>query len=152
MKRLKTIKLKNMVFFYKLSPDFTVRPIWEAVTKDAFAEKWNAEEKDTGTEVPVIERILKTVWAKDPKTKREVKAKCLEVRCEEKHATVVKNLRMARGEEDGEHDLGRFVPHSFPQAMKFEIIRNQNAFNASVRGMKVDGIHKDADEGRHGRK
>jgi hypothetical protein len=103
----------------------------------------NAEEEDTGTEVPGIELILKTAWAKCHKTKREVKAKCLEVRCEDKDAPLVKNLLTARGEEDDEDDIGRFVPHSFAPAIKFEIIRNQNAFNASVRGMKVDGIHKD---------
>jgi hypothetical protein len=122
--------------------------------KDAFEKTLNVEE-DTGPDVPEIELRLKIVWAKEPKTKREAKAKCMEVICEERHATLVKNLLMAMGEEDGEDDLGRFVPHSFPPAMKFEILRNQNAFNASVRGMKVDGIHKDviiwrdADEGRN---
>jgi hypothetical protein len=47
------------------------------------------------------------------------------------------------GEEDDEDDLGSFAPHSFAPAIKFELLRNQNAFNASVRGVYVDGIHKD---------
>jgi hypothetical protein len=50
---------------------------------------------------------------------------------------------MAMGEEDDEDDLGSFVPPSFALAIKFEILCNQNAFNASVRGVKIDGIHKD---------
>jgi hypothetical protein len=71
---------------YKLSPEFTFRPMCEAVWKEVFTKVLQAEEEDTGTEVPDIEIIIKTVWAKCPKTKRQVRAKCLEVRCEEIHA------------------------------------------------------------------
>jgi hypothetical protein len=86
--------------------------------------------------------MCQRLWAHDPTTKREAKAKCLEVIIrEERHTTLVKKWLMAMGEED---DLGSFVPHSFAPAIKFELLRNQNAFNASVRGVDVDGIHKDA--------
>jgi hypothetical protein len=51
---------------------------------------------------------------------------------------------MAMGEEDDKDDLGCFVPHSFAPAIKVEILCNRNAFNASVRGVTVDGtIYKD---------
>jgi hypothetical protein len=49
----------------------------------------------------------------------------------------------ARGEEDDEDDSGSFVPYSFSSEMKVEMLRIQNEFNASLRGVKVDGIHKD---------
>jgi hypothetical protein len=95
VKRFKTIKLKNIVFFYKLSPEFTFRPIFEAALKDEFEETLNAEEEDTGPDVPEIELRLKIVWAKEPKTKREAKAKCMEVICEERrHATCLRTQRL----------------------------------------------------------
>jgi hypothetical protein len=143
VKRFKTIKLKSIGFIYKVSPEFTYQPIYEAVVKDEFTEKLQAEEEVPGIEVSEIELIPKLVWHKRPKTKRQVRAKCLEVRFEEMHAPVVKNLMTATGEEDDEDDSGSLVPYSFSSEMKVEMLRTQNEFNASLRGMKVDGIHKD---------
>jgi hypothetical protein len=68
-----------------LSPEFTFRPIYEAVLKDAF-ETLNAEEEDTGPDLPEIELIPKIVRARDPTTKREARAKFLEFICEERDA------------------------------------------------------------------
>jgi hypothetical protein len=84
-KRFKMIKLKSIGFLYKLSPEFTYRLMPEAVWKDVFTEKLQAEEEYSGIEVPDIEIIIKTVWTKCTKIKRQVRAKCLEVRCEEMH-------------------------------------------------------------------
>jgi hypothetical protein len=49
----------------------------------------------------------------------------------------------ATGEEDDEDDSGSLVHYSFSSEMKAEMLRTQNEFSASLRGMKVDGIHKD---------
>jgi hypothetical protein len=109
-----------------LSSELTYRPMSEAVWKDEFTEKLQAEEEGSGIEVPEIEIIVKIVWAKCPKTKRQVRAKCLEVRCEEMHAPLVTNLMTASGEEHDEDDSGSLVPYSFSSEMKAEMLRSQN--------------------------
>jgi hypothetical protein len=142
-KRFETIKLKSIGYIHKVSPEFTHKPMYEAVVKDEFTEKLQEEGEDPDIEVPEIELIPKIVWARCPKTKRQVRAKCLEVRCEERHAPVVKRLMTTTGEEDDEDDSGSLVLYSFSSEVKAEMLRTQNEFNASLRGMKVDGIHKD---------
>jgi hypothetical protein len=57
---------------------------------------------------------------------RQVRAKYLEVRCEEMHASLVKKLMTATGEEDDEDDSGSRVLYSFSSEMKVEMLRIQN--------------------------
>jgi hypothetical protein len=55
----------------------TLPPSYEAALEKEF-KTWVAEEDDTNPDVPEIELIPKIVWARDPKTKREAKAQCVD--------------------------------------------------------------------------
>jgi hypothetical protein len=122
VKSFKTIKLKIIGFFYKLSPDFTYRPIFEAVAKDAFEETLNADEEDTGTDVPEFELIMCGPKAR----RRSARPRPNAWRSDVKRGMPPKSrICMERGEEDGEDDIGRFAPHSFHKQLnlRFSAIR-----------------------------
>ncbi len=94
--------------------------------------------------MPDIELVIGIVWARDPKTKREAKTKCVEVQCTKKSATQMKKLLIKMCEsEEYDTGFGDFIPYTMAPEIKVQAIIEQQKFNAKVQRVEVDGIHSE---------